>query len=72
MNPKGAVKHKARNEVKGQISPYFTLSFDGPRALHAFQECVKALSPCSFKVVQIGSHTRISFDEIPAKRGNSA
>ena len=42
--------------------PQYTLWFDGPRALHAFQECVNALSPCSFRIVQSGSHTRVSFD----------
>ena len=51
-------------------SPQFTLWFDGPKALNAFQECVNALSPCSYKVVQIGSHTKVSFDAIIVKRRN--
>ena len=54
------------------ISPQFTLWFDGPRALHAFQECVNALSPCSYRAVQIGSHTKVSFDDISEKARNRA
>ena len=63
---------KAVNEVQRPISQQFTLTFSGPRALYAFQECVDALSPCTFKVEQIGSHTRISFDSILAKRQKRA
>ena len=54
------------------ISQHFTLDFGGPRALDAFLECWNALSPCSMRVLQAGSHTKIAFDEIPDKRRNSA
>ena len=51
-------------------SQQYTLWFDGPRALDAFRACQEALSPCSYKVVVIGSHTKVSFDAIYGKRVN--
>lgn len=61
---------RAVNEVQRPVSQHFTLTFDGPRALHAFQECVEALSPCTFRIVQAGSHARVSFDALSEKPRN--
>ena len=59
---------KAVNEVQRPNRQQFTLTFSGPRALYALRACEEALSPCTFKVEQIGAHSRISFDSLPARR----
>ena len=64
---RGTAKRPSRRAVperKRPVSQYFTLRFGGPRAVHAFQECLKALEPCSYRIMQFGEHTYISFDEV--------